>query len=75
MESTTASESAITPAQAVEYLRERHSLEYSEEHLQKMARAGEVPSHKVGRHRRYRISLLDAWALGEWTPEPTKVSA
>lgn len=67
MESSTASESAITPAQAVEYLKKTHNLEYSEEYLQRLARAGEVPSHKVGRHRMYRRSLLDQWALGEWS--------
>ena len=70
MEAPTASESAITPVQAVEYLRDTHSLEYSEEHLQRLARAGEVPSHKVGRFRMYRRSLLNQWALGEWAPEP-----
>ncbi len=69
METSAASESAITPAQAVEYLKERHSLDYSEEHLQRLARQGEAPSHKVGRHRMYRRSLLDQWALGEWSPE------
>ena len=69
MDTTTATESAITPEQAIEYLREKHSLEYSEEHLQRLARLGEAPSHKVGRNRMYRRSLLDSWALGEWTPE------
>lgn len=69
MESSTATESAITPTQAVEYLKGTHNIEYSEEHLQRLARAGEVPSHKVGRHRMYRRSLLDQWALGEWSPE------
>jgi len=68
MEDPTASETALTPAQAVEYLRETHNLEYSEEHLQRLARTGEAPSHKVGRNRMYRRSLLNAWALGEWVP-------
>lgn len=67
MEASTASESAITPAQAVEYLREKHNLDYSEEYLNQLARQGDAPSHKVGRNRMYRPSLLDAWALGEWT--------
>lgn len=69
METSTASESAITPAQAVEYLKDQHNIEYSEDHLQRLARQGDVPSHKVGRHRMYRRSLLDQWALGEWSPE------
>lgn len=68
MEVPVASESAITPAQAVEYLSEHHNLYFSEEHLQRLARAGDAPSHKVGRARMYRRSLLDRWALGEWTP-------
>ena len=70
MEASTASESAITSAQAVEYLSARHNLEYNEEYLNQLAREGKAPSHKVGRHRMYRPSLLDQWALGEWNPEP-----
>lgn len=66
MESSTATESAITPQQAIEHLKKKHSIDYSEEHLQRLARGGEVPSHKVGRNRMYRRSLLDQWALGEW---------
>ena len=69
MEAYTATESAITPTQAVAYLREKHNMGYSEEHLNRLARAGEAPSHKVGRKRMYRRSLLDAWALGEWSTE------
>lgn len=69
MEASTASESAITTAQAVEYLREKHNLEYNAEYLDQLARQGDAPSHKVGRHRRYRRSLLDAWALGEWVSD------
>lgn len=69
MEAPGASESAITPAQAVEHLREKHNLEYAEEYLNQLARDGQAPSHKVGRHRMYRRSLLDQWALGEWKPQ------
>ena len=75
MEAYTATESAITPTQAVAYLREKHNMGYSEEHLNRLARAGEAPSHKVGRKRMYRRSLLDAWALGEWVPEAAERAA
>lgn len=64
-----ATEAAMTPGAAVEYLREVHSLEYNERYLNGLARKGLAPSHKVGRNRMYRRSLLDAWALGEWKPE------
>ena len=67
MEAPAASESAITVGQASEYLRDKHSIEYSEEYLMQKAQRGEVPSHKVGRNRMFRRSLLDSWALGEWT--------
>lgn len=56
-------------AQAVTYLRDRHSLKYNAEYLQLLARQGKVPSHKVGKNVRFRPSLLDQWALGEWRPK------
>lgn len=59
---------ALNTSQATEYLRDRHGIDYSDEYLQRLARSGAVPSHKVGQYRMFRASLLDSWALGEWQP-------
>jgi excisionase family DNA binding protein len=74
MNTSTASESAMTAEEAVEYIREKHSLDYHVEVFRRKARAGEIPSHKVGRYRRFRPSLLDQWALGEWPPDTTPLN-
>ncbi len=70
------SEPALTVDKAVDYLSTKHGLKYSERHLTRLAVRGEAPSHKVGRNRLYRASLLDAWALGEWSrPEPVEAAS
>jgi hypothetical protein len=66
MNTTNASESAMTAEEAVEYIREKHALDYNLDVFRRKAVKGEIPSHKVGRYRRFRPSLLDRWALGEW---------
>lgn len=65
-------EPALTTDEAVDHLKTKHKLEYSAAVLDRKARAEEVPSHTVGRNRRYRASLLDLWALGlDWKTAPT----
>ena len=75
MISDAASDSVIDTQAAVTYLREKHGIEYSADRLQRRANLGLMPSHKVGKYRRYRTSLLDQWALGEWEPPKKKRQA
>ena len=65
----TETESALTTSQAVRHLSATHSIDFTEAYLDQLARDGKAPSHKVGRKRMYRPSLLDQFALGEWTPD------
>lgn len=75
MDDTAATETWLTPDQAIDRLKERFGVEYHLNTLLRKAAAGEIPSEKVGKYRRFVPSQLDAWARGEWTPEPTKASA
>lgn len=69
MEPEATSAEVMTTEEAAAYLRKVHGVEYHVQSLSRLANAGEIPSHKVGRYRKYRRSLLDKWALGEWTPD------
>ena len=71
MDTETATETWLTPREAQSYLKERYGVDYHVITILKKAKAGELPSRKVGKFRRFVPSLLDAWALGEWTPEDT----
>ena len=70
MDSGTATKAWMTPEEAVAYLDERYQVGYHLNTLLKKAAAGEIPSEKVGKFRRFVRADLDAWARGEWKPEP-----
>jgi phosphoserine phosphatase len=75
MGDTAATETWLTPEEALDRLKERFGVDYHINTLLRKAAAGEIPSEKVGKYRRFVPSLLDAWARGEWTPEAAKATA
>lgn len=75
MESGAATETWLTPDEAIGWLKERFGVEYHINTILRKAAAGEMPSEKVGKFRRFVPAKLDAWARGEWTPEPAKAAS
>lgn len=71
MTDQTATEAWMTPEEAVAYLDEQYQVGYHVNTLLRKASAGEIPSEKVGKFRRFVRADLDAWARGEWTPAET----
>lgn len=61
-----ATDTWMTAEEAVAYLDERYQVGYHVNTLLRKAAAGEIPSEKVGKFRRFVRSDLDAWARGEW---------
>jgi excisionase family DNA binding protein len=41
--------------------------------LQRWARDGEVPAHRIGKFWRYRASEIDAWLSVQSNRQPTRV--
>lgn len=73
MEGQAATETWLTPEEALAYLSEKFGVEYHINTLLKKAAAGELPSEKVGKYRRFIPSKLAAWAHGEWGGDPDPV--
>lgn len=69
MDGGPATDTWLTPEEALEHLKSNFGVDYHINTLLKKAAAGELPSEKVGKFRRFVPSDLDAWARGEWSPE------
>ncbi len=62
-------EPLLNDAQAATFLGGLHPKS-----VQRMARRGEIPHYRVGRHYRYRASQLDDWLCGKFTaPDKTRL--
>jgi hypothetical protein len=71
-ESTGTCRAWLTPQQALTYLAEHFSPEYTINTLYTKSSKGQIPVERPGGHRgpiRFDPDKLDAWARGEWTPE------
>lgn len=71
MDAEIATETWLTPEEALGWLKEKCGVEYHINTLLRKAAAGEIPSEKVGKYRRFVPSKLDAWVRGEWAPVET----
>jgi len=63
----------LKPADAIRYLSERYAIEYTMDTLYSKSSRGEIPVERPsgkGGPIRFDPDKLDAWARGDWTPEP-----
>ncbi len=64
----------LTYVEASAYLARRYRVELTEGTIRNKVSAGEIPSRRVAGHTRIVRAELDAWAVGEWEPEPQEVA-
>lgn len=63
----------LKPAEALEYLRERYAIEYTISTLYSKSSRGEIPVERPsgkGGPILFDPNKLDAWARGQWQPDP-----
>ncbi len=64
----------LTFEEAAAYLASRYRVALTGGTIRNKVSAGEIPSRKVAGHTRIILAELDAWAIGEWEPEPQEVA-